>query len=114
MDLSVVIPVRNEANNVAPLLAEIRAALDGKLDYEVIYVDDGSDDDTVARVILGYSRLVKEGGNLTYNDRVAIASEYGDVGSTPDYYHPDNVIRQMADADSGLKSLLDKNTEGVA
>ena len=50
MDLSVVIPVRNEADNVAPLLGEIRAALDGNLAYEVIYVDDGSDDDTVARL----------------------------------------------------------------
>lgn len=50
MDLSVVIPVRNEADNIAPLLAEIRAALDGHLDYEVIYVDDGSSDDTVARL----------------------------------------------------------------
>ncbi len=50
MDLSVVIPVRNEADNVAPLLGEIRAALDGRLEYEVIYVDDGSDDDTVARL----------------------------------------------------------------
>jgi len=50
MDLSVVIPVRNEADNVAPLVGEIRAALDGNLAYEVIYVDDGSDDDTVARL----------------------------------------------------------------
>lgn len=50
MDLSVVVPVRNEAENIAPLVAEIRAALDGHLDYEVIYVDDGSSDETVARL----------------------------------------------------------------
>lgn len=49
--LSVVIPVRNEALNVEPLLDEIRAALDGRIDYEVIYVDDHSDDDTVARLL---------------------------------------------------------------
>ena len=48
--LSVVIPVRNEALNVGPLFDEIRAALDGKIDYEVIYVDDDSDDDTVSRL----------------------------------------------------------------
>ncbi len=48
--LSVVIPVRNEAPNVGPLFEEIRAALDGRIDYEVIYVDDDSDDDTVARL----------------------------------------------------------------
>jgi len=50
MDLSVVVPVRNEAGNVAPLLAEIRAALDGVADYEAVFVDDGSDDSTVAEL----------------------------------------------------------------
>ncbi|MCC7274061.1 MAG: glycosyltransferase family 2 protein [Alphaproteobacteria bacterium] len=49
-DLAVVIPVRNEADNIAPLVAEIRAALDGRLAYEIVYVDDGSTDDTAARV----------------------------------------------------------------
>jgi glycosyltransferase involved in cell wall biosynthesis len=48
MDLSVVIPARNEAPNVAPLIAEIRRALDGRLSYEIVYVDDGSSDATAA------------------------------------------------------------------
>jgi len=51
MDLSVVIPAKNEAENVAPLVAEIRAALDGRLAYEIIYVDDGSSDATAAAVM---------------------------------------------------------------
>jgi dolichol-phosphate mannosyltransferase len=47
MDLSIVIPVRNEAGNIAPLVAEIGAALDGAgVNYEIVYVDDGSDDAT--------------------------------------------------------------------
>jgi dolichol-phosphate mannosyltransferase len=50
MDLSIVIPVRNEAPNIAPLVAEIRAALDGLLAYEILYVDDGSSDATAAEV----------------------------------------------------------------
>jgi dolichol-phosphate mannosyltransferase len=50
MDLSVVIPVRDEAANVAPLVAEIRAALDGLLEYEIVYVDDGSEDATAVEV----------------------------------------------------------------
>jgi dolichol-phosphate mannosyltransferase len=50
MDLSVVISVRNEASNIAPLVAEIRAALDGKLDYEIVYVDDGSTDATSTEI----------------------------------------------------------------
>jgi len=44
--LSVVIPVRNEAGNIRPLLEEISAALAGLMDYEVIYVNDGSTDGT--------------------------------------------------------------------
>jgi glycosyltransferase involved in cell wall biosynthesis len=52
MDLSVVIPVRDEADNVASLVAEICAALDGLLHYEIVYVDDGSEDDTAAEVTL--------------------------------------------------------------
>jgi dolichol-phosphate mannosyltransferase len=51
MDLSVVIPVRNEAENVAPLIAEIRAALDGLFGYEIVVVDDGSSDGTADEVL---------------------------------------------------------------
>ena len=47
MDLSIVIPVRNEAENIGPLVREIRAALDGRVDYEIIVIDDGSTDGTV-------------------------------------------------------------------
>lgn len=51
MDLSVVIPVKNEAENIAPLVGEIRAALDGLIAYEVLFVDDGSTDATAAEVM---------------------------------------------------------------
>ncbi len=44
---SVVVPVRNEADNIAPLIAEIRAAMTAaEGPYEIVYVDDGSDDAT--------------------------------------------------------------------
>lgn len=46
--LSVVVPVFNERDNIPPLLAEIATALRGKVDFEVVYVDDDSSDDSVA------------------------------------------------------------------
>jgi len=46
MQFSIVIPVHNEAGNVQPLVAEISRAMEGAGDYEIIYVDDGSDDAT--------------------------------------------------------------------
>ena len=46
MELSVVIPVFNEVESIAPLIDEICAQLDDKLDYEIIVVDDGSTDST--------------------------------------------------------------------
>src|SRR5574337_1348604 len=46
--LSVVVPVFNERGNVVPLLTEITTALRGKVDFEIVYVDDASRDDSLA------------------------------------------------------------------
>ena len=46
-ELSVVVPVFNERDNIPPLLIEIAAALRGRVDYEVVYVDDASSDDSL-------------------------------------------------------------------
>ena len=43
-----VVPVKNEAGNIAGLLAEIEAACAALTPFEVIYVDDGSTDATLA------------------------------------------------------------------
>ncbi|HZT25248.1 MAG TPA: glycosyltransferase family 2 protein [Pseudolabrys sp.] len=48
--VSVVVPVRNEAGNIAPLVAEIATALEEQWPFEVIYVDDGSRDGTAAEL----------------------------------------------------------------
>ena len=45
-DVSVVIPVYNEGANIRPLANEVFDSLAGRLHYELIFVDDGSDDDT--------------------------------------------------------------------
>ena len=58
--VSIVVPVRNEADNVAPLIAEIAAALDGRWAYEIVYVNDGSTDATEAVL----RAQMKQRGNL--------------------------------------------------
>ncbi len=59
-ELSVVVPVHNEEANILPLVSEIRNALDEVFDYELIYVDDGSDDKTLDRLkeaATGFNRM---------------------------------------------------------
>ena len=58
--VSIVVPVRNEAENVAPLIAEIVDAIGGRWAYEIIYVDDGSTDATADRL----AAAMRQRGNL--------------------------------------------------
>jgi dolichol-phosphate mannosyltransferase len=51
LDVSVVIPVCNEEDNVEPLAREVAAALAGRYAYEVVFVDDGSTDATAAAAL---------------------------------------------------------------
>ena len=46
--VSVVVPVKDEADDIPPLIEEIHATLEGVAEFEVVYVDDGSTDATVA------------------------------------------------------------------
>ena len=45
-ELSVVVPVHDERENIAPLVREIVATLAGVVSFEIVYVDDGSSDGT--------------------------------------------------------------------
>lgn len=49
-ELSVVVPVHNEAENIVPLLEELARALSGVAAWEAVVVDDRSDDDTLRRL----------------------------------------------------------------
>lgn len=50
-EISVVVPVKDEAGNVVPLAREIAAAMAGE-EYELVFVDDGSTDATVGELLL--------------------------------------------------------------
>ncbi|MGA7804278.1 glycosyltransferase family 2 protein [Bradyrhizobium sp.] len=58
--VSIVVPVRNEADNIAPLIDEIAITLDGRWPYEIIYVNDGSTDATADRLAF----IMKQRANL--------------------------------------------------
>ncbi|MFC3913572.1 glycosyltransferase family 2 protein [Pseudaeromonas sharmana] len=59
--VSIVIPAKNEAENIVPLITEIRTAMDGQFEYELIYIDDGSTDATWSTLLQlqadGFDRL---------------------------------------------------------
>lgn len=46
MKISIVVPVYNETGNIIPLLVEIEASMKNAVAYEIIFVDDGSEDET--------------------------------------------------------------------
>ncbi|MBF0269151.1 MAG: glycosyltransferase family 2 protein [Alphaproteobacteria bacterium] len=48
--VSVVVPAQNEDENVVPLIEEIDKALNGFIDFEMVFVDDGSTDATWQRL----------------------------------------------------------------
>jgi glycosyltransferase involved in cell wall biosynthesis len=49
--VSIVIPAKNEEDNVEPLISEIMTALEGVTEFEIVYVDDGSTDKTHAELL---------------------------------------------------------------
>lgn len=49
-EIAVVVPVHNESENIRPLIEEITAAMNGVADFEIVYVNDGSTDDTAHKL----------------------------------------------------------------
>lgn len=49
-EIAIVVPVHNESENIRPLIEEITAAMDGVANYEIVYTNDGSTDDTADKL----------------------------------------------------------------
>src|ERR1700759_3830808 len=75
--VSIVLPGRNEADNIAPLIAEIAAALDGRWVHEIVYVNDGSTDATAGRL----AEAMKQRTNLRELRHVRSAGQSAAVRS---------------------------------
>ena len=90
VSLSVVVPVKDEAGNVGPLAREIAAALTGE-GAEIIFVDDGSTDTTVAELTalkaeLPNLRVIRHGRNSGQSRaiRTGVRAARGDIVATLD------------------------------
>jgi len=138
-ELSVIIPVHNEEKNILSLTDEICLALDNLVDYEIVYIDDGSTDDTRAKIIQLTSRLrnvrlvqhdIKVGQSAAlYNGVVAakgaiIATIDGDGQNDPadipillDVFQSnlkDNPILMIAGWRKGRKDTILKRVSSIA
>jgi len=105
VSLSIVIPAKNEAANLARLIPEIRAAIP---DAELIVVDDGSTDDTREVCLAQFARLVR----LPYSMGNGAAIKTG-------ARHAKGRILVFMDGDgqhdpADMARLLDKLGEGYA
>ena len=67
-EISVIFPVHNEQDNLIPLHAEIKEVLGSRLTYELIFVDDGSKDNS-------YAVLAKIAAAATANTNAVIGSK---------------------------------------
>lgn len=111
-DLSIVVPVYNEVENLRPLLNEISTALAPEtLDYEVIFINDGSSD--------GSSQLLKE--LAQENGRVVVINFRRNFGQTAafaagfDYAQGKYVLTMDADRQNDpadIPQLVTKLEEG--
>jgi dolichol-phosphate mannosyltransferase len=123
MKLSVVIPVCNEADNVGPLAREIQAALAAHRPFEIIFVDDGSTDGTVAAIQAvrasipeirllqhsqrsGQSKAVCTGVEAARAEWVATLDGDGqnDPADIPE------LVKALADAEPSLKLVMGNRT----
>ena len=91
VELSVIVPVFNEAENIKPLVSEIRTALDDVINYEILYVDDGSSDGTLTLLQaltaeIPCFRYVAHDGNFGQSAAVAsgVKSAHGRLIATLD------------------------------
>jgi polyisoprenyl-phosphate glycosyltransferase len=103
--LSIVVPVYNEATNIRPLHAAVTAELDKlRLPYEIIFVNDGSRDDSkaVVRAVCAEDERVKLvslsrnfGHQLAVTAGVEHACGQAVICMDADLQHPPELIPQM-------------------
>ena len=86
VNLSIVIPVYNEQNNIAALVNEIKKNISSSIKYEIIIVDDGSTDNTLKELKLlckRYKDIIIIKHKKNYGQSISIRS--GILSSNKDF-----------------------------
>lgn len=116
--ISVVVPVKDERDNVRPLFERVRAALDaGRTGpWELVFVDDGSTDDTFAQLEAlaradGRAKAVRLRRNFGQSaaTQAGIDASRGDVIVTMDgdlQNDPADIPRMVAKLEEGYDAVL--------
>ncbi|RKY04097.1 MAG: glycosyltransferase, partial [Planctomycetota bacterium] len=111
MDLSVIVPVYNEQDNLLKLYEETIGAVDGKFAFEIIFIDDGSSDSS--------AQMLKE--LQSKDDRVRVILLRRNFGQTAamsaGFDHAGGEIIVPLDGDgqndpADIPKLIDKLNEG--
>jgi glycosyltransferase involved in cell wall biosynthesis len=115
-DVSIVIPVKDERENVGPLLGRIDKALDGEWAWECVFVDDGSTDGTfeeLARLAARDRRVRVLRLRRTFGQSAALQAGFdaaaGRLVVTMDgdlQNDPADVPRLLAKLDEGYDAVL--------
>ena len=113
--LSVVVPVKDETENIAPLAREIAAAVNGLGEAEIIFVDDGSRDGTAAALLalkgeIDGLRVISHASNLGQSRaiRTGVRAARGEIVVTLDgdgQNDPADIPKLTAVFDRGDASL---------
>jgi glycosyltransferase involved in cell wall biosynthesis len=124
IELSVVVPLYNEAVNLRPLLDRLLPVLDGiGTNYEVILVDDGSRDSTwhgVSRAAAGNGAIrgVRLARNFGHQNALigglTLASGAAIVTMDGDLQHPPELVRELVERwRRGVKVVLTRRIDGA-
>jgi glycosyltransferase involved in cell wall biosynthesis len=114
MYLSIVVPVYNEEQNIKPLNDEIKKSL-GSIDYEIIFVDDGSSDNTINEIRKlneGHIKLVRFTRNFGQTSAMAAGIEAAE-GEYLAFLDGD-LQNDPSDIPMMIKKLQDENLDMVA
>jgi glycosyltransferase involved in cell wall biosynthesis len=128
MKLSLVVPCFNEEDNVEKFLQEVKNTFKNDIDYEIVFVNDGSTDKT-HKVL---KKLAKENGNvqvITFSRNfgkeaamyAGLKASYGDVVCVIDadlQQHPQVVLEMMEILDNNpdtdcVTAYQEKRREGL-